>query len=240
MLIQAYGPDRAEQALQKIRLMSRSDGDPIHDQAAGCYTNSLEKNVLILLRREVGQRGILSLAERWNCPLMWSHYANEHRGLCIEYDTGDHAFDKLEPVDYTRARSIKVSELIHWKVNRSDAAERSILATYFFAKAPQWRYEREWREVDECAGPKSAPARISAVFFGLRCDASVITAIVKLHDRTNHPVKFYRVRVEDDSFRLKRTLVDVREITESGLKSSAQLAVRDAFRAATVHVKRQG
>lgn len=230
MIIQVSGPERAQQALLKHRLMSRFGDHVVDSEAATYYTNALAADVLNLLREEVGQRGILSLAQRWNCPLMWSHYADEHRGLCIEYDMEDHAFDRIQPVDYRKPRGVKVSELIEWKVKRSDAAEQSIIATYFLAKAPQWRYEREWREVDECAGPKSAPARISAVYFGLRCDASVKTAIVKLHAQAEHPVKFYSVQVEDNGFRLKRALVDVGEIARAGLKSSAQLDLRDGFR----------
>jgi hypothetical protein len=27
------------------------------------------------------EKGIVSLAERPNCPLMWSHYADQHHGL---------------------------------------------------------------------------------------------------------------------------------------------------------------
>ena len=30
-------------------------------------------------------RGIFSLAARCDCPLLWSHYADQHRGLCIGY-----------------------------------------------------------------------------------------------------------------------------------------------------------
>ena len=34
-----------------------------------------------LLRRY--DRGVFSLAERANCPLMWSHYGDQHRGICL-------------------------------------------------------------------------------------------------------------------------------------------------------------
>ena len=193
------------------------------------YLSALGNEVLKYLRREVGSKGILSLAKRWNCPLMWSHYGDEHRGLCIEYDLKDHVFDNLKPVNYKASRSIRVSQLIDWKVNRSRSAEESILSTYFLAKAPNWKYEKEWREVDDKPGVKPSSARVSAVYFGLRCDTAIISAIVKLHMRIEKPVKFYGVLVNENSFQLKRKVVDIKEILSTGLKTSARLDFRDGF-----------
>lgn len=230
MLIQVSGEQNALRVLREHRYMTTQYGDIMVDPVAkDYYTRRLADNVLVLLRKEIGTRGILSLAEKWNCPLMWSHYADHHRGLCIGYDMTDHACDELQPVDYHKARSVKVSELIKWKVERSASTEQTILETYFLAKAPQWRYEREWRDVSNQIGPSSAPARISAVHFGLRCDPSVITTTVELHARVDHPVKFYFVQADENTFRLRRRPVDVDEIKENGLRSSALLEFRDVF-----------
>lgn len=41
------------------------------------------------LDSELGNEGVLTLSATWKSGLMWSHYADEHRGICIEYDTRD-------------------------------------------------------------------------------------------------------------------------------------------------------
>lgn len=189
----------------------------------------LVSNVKDLLYGEIGKRGVLSLAERWDCPLMWSHYADEHRGLCIEYDTTENACPNIKAVDYRRPRSIKVSDLVEWKVNGSANAAKAIYDTFFFAKAPQWRYEREWPDINTSGRASSAPFRISAIYFGLRCDAAVQTSIVKLHTNAERPIKFYGIYPLDGSFRLKRGLVDTHEIEACGLRSSALLDFKDVF-----------
>ena len=230
MLFQSVGKEQALREIGNHRYMSIEIGDyKVNAEAEAYYMRRMASNAKTLLYQELGNRGVLSLAERWDCPLMWSHYADEHRGLCVEYDMTDTAFEDLRPVDYYKPRSVKISDLIAWKLKRSASAQQAILETFFFAKAPQWRYEREWRDVNDRAGSSSAPARVSAIHFGLRCDTSVITAIVKLHARSERPIKFYAIYPLDDSFRLKRRTVDTDEIEATGLRSSAALDFRDVF-----------
>jgi hypothetical protein len=46
--------------------------------------------------------GVLSLSEKPDDILMWSHYSNSHDGICLEYDPSAHpkAFPRLNPVRY--------------------------------------------------------------------------------------------------------------------------------------------
>ena len=164
---------------------------------------------------------------------MWSHYADEHRGICIEYDMTDHMCPDIQNVDYRRPRSIKTSTLVDWKINKLLTAEKSLLDTFFFTKAPQWKYEREWRHLTPDSGAGVAPFRISGITFGLRCDDSVVTAAVKLHAKEDRSIRFYGLYPLDDSFRLKRRLIDTDEIQETGLRSSALLDFRNVFVAET-------
>jgi hypothetical protein len=178
-----------------------------------------------ILYEEIGEQGVLSLSEKWNCPLMWSHYADEHRGLCIEYDMTDHDCKKIKAVDYKQPRSIKVSDIIAWK-KHSIEAEKVILNTFFYSKAPQWRYEKEWRDIDK-SGVNSAPFKISAIYFGFGCDASIITSIVKLLAGT--PVKFYNMFIDNISFDLKRRIIDTGEIEACGLKSPDFISLKGLY-----------
>lgn len=230
MLVAAYGRERALRDMGNHRYMSTEYGDyKVDPKAEAYYMRRLASDIKKLLYGEIEKRGVLSLAGRWDCPLMWSHYADQHRGLCIEYDTTDNACAKIKPVDYRRPRSIKVTDLVAWKLNGSADAEKAIHDTFFFAKAPQWRYEREWRDVNASSGASSAPFRISGIYFGLRCDTAVQTSIVKLYVNAEQSVTFYDLYPLDDGFRLKRRLVDTDEIYACGLRSSALLDFKDVI-----------
>jgi hypothetical protein len=221
MLVLARGKEEALASMNNHRHMSTEHGDFRKDEPAiWAYTQDLRQAVKGLLYKEMRKNGVLSLAARWDCPLMWSHYADEHRGLCIEYDVADHKCERLAMVDYTITGGVKVSELFEWKLRHSLTAEQTVRNAFFYAKAKQWRYEREWRDVAESSGAVDAPLTMSAVYFGLRCDYAVLTSIVKLFSNSSQNIKFFDVYRQDESFRLKRRFVDVDEVEACGLRTS--------------------
>ncbi len=224
MLAVRHGKEKALKKMGDHRYMTTEDGDYKTDpEVEKYYKRRLGSEIKQLVDAEMDSRGVLSLAERWDCPLMWSHYADEHRGFCIEYDMNDNVCSHIKQVDYRRPRSIKITELMRWKLHKSAEAEQNVLDTYFFAKSSQWRYEKEWRDIHPSNGVKPAPFRISAVYFGLRCDDAVRTSIVKLFANFNLPIAFYDLYPLEDSFRLKRRLVDTDEIEACGVETSALL-----------------
>lgn len=230
MLVKVGGKPNALRVMNNHRYMSTQYGDYRTDSgAAEYYTRCLVSAVDDLLKAEIGRRGVLSLAAKWNCPLMWSHYADEHRGVCIEYDMKDAAFNALQPVSYASSRGVRVSELIDWKLNKSESARKQIEQRVFFSKASQWRYEKEWRDIDSSAGASSAPAYVSAIIFGFRCDTTVINTVVKLHAHSERKIHFYAIRPRDESFRLGRIEVDQEEIRAFGIRGPAALEFRDVF-----------
>jgi len=104
-------------------------------QIVGLLPEMLQKTANSLL-------GALSLSEIPNHELMWSHYANEHRGYVIGFDS-EHQFFNQEKTD--------VDELRH--LRKIDYRERPPVinlmnasgAELFFVKSLKWEYESEWR-----------------------------------------------------------------------------------------------
>jgi len=230
MLAAARGKEKALQEIRNHQYTSTQYGDyKTEPKVERYYVRGIGSQIKDLLDAEMASWGVLSMAERWDCPLMWSHYADEHRGLCIEYDLTNHACSHIKPVHYNRPRSIKTTELMEWKRHNSAEAQRAILDTYFFSKAPQWRYEKEWRDISQIHGARSAPFRITGVYFGLRCDAAIQTSIVKLFANSTLPIAFYDLYPLEDSFRLKRRLVDTAEIEATGVRTSTLLDFRDVI-----------
>ncbi|MCC7017080.1 MAG: DUF2971 domain-containing protein [Rhodospirillales bacterium] len=46
--------------------------------------------------------GLLCFCATWSNPLLWSHYANRHEGICLGLDVRD---DSVAEVDYVEKRS---------------------------------------------------------------------------------------------------------------------------------------
>jgi hypothetical protein len=194
--------------------------------AAEYYEASLATEIKSLFDAEMGRKGVFSLSETWRSPLMWSHYADEHRGICLEYDTTEIPHPDLAAVNYRSPRSIKASDLIECKMQASSEAERRVHNTYFFSKSPQWQYEKEWRDIRNSSGVAATRFPITAIYFGLRCDQAVITSIVKLFSG-HGSISFFEIYPLDDSFNLKSRPVDRDEVEACGIRRSAILAFKD-------------
>ncbi len=193
--------DFAVEAIHRLRYDSTEDGGDYKTEP--CAEKYLKKLLAAeigrLLEAELGVKGVFSLAEKWDCPLMWSHYADQHRGLCIEYDTVHHP--NLVAVDYDRPRSIKASDLVAWKLHGSAEAERDILKTYFYTKSKEWKYEQEWRDIRPSSGASDEGFPITSVYFGLRCDDAIRTCILKLVENSGLDVTFNQIYDEGYSLR---------------------------------------
>jgi len=168
------------------------------------------------IRKQFDQRGVLSFSATWQSVLMWSHYADEHRGICLEFDTTELPHDRLAPVRYDGDRSVKASDVHAWKLDGDEAAGKRAFETQFYSKAPDWNYEQEWRDIGDKPG-ECGDYRVTGVYFGFRCDYAVKVAIVKMLG-LNSGVDLYDVRPSSYSFELRRTEVDAHEIDALGMR----------------------
>ncbi|MFB6404467.1 DUF2971 domain-containing protein [Pseudomonas putida] len=109
--------------------------------------------------------GVLCLSETPSEILMWSHYAEFHKGFCIEYKVDESSLlgRLAKPVKYTDVYpSLSLRNLPY-------NAEENFIDICVYTKAKQWSYEREWRAISHTGGKLyNAPAPISAVIFGAK------------------------------------------------------------------------
>lgn len=82
--------------------------------------------------------GIYCLSETHDDILMWSHYADNHRGYCIQFEANSRTivFGAAQKVIYSA--SYPVADLLE-----EDNVERLELA--LLTKYEGWSYEKEWR-----------------------------------------------------------------------------------------------
>jgi len=71
--------------------------------------------------------------------LMWSHYADRHRGICLEFDTANTVFSTALKVEYLDA---------YRPLDLSDNSAATTLLPLITKSAP-WRYEDEYRLIAE-------------------------------------------------------------------------------------------
>ncbi|MDT3367539.1 MAG: DUF2971 domain-containing protein [Bacteroidota bacterium] len=126
-----------------------------------------------------------------DCPLMWGHYADSHKGFCLEYDLSNNPFYRenfnsnadchkhLYPVLYSRERYC-AEEFALQQANRIMGGNLPLSDILFWFKAYtnkaiNWEYEKEWRIIiipqnieDTTKERYFLPLKPTAIYYGLR------------------------------------------------------------------------
>lgn len=147
-------------------------------------------------------KGIVSLAGRANCPLMWSHYGDQHRGVCIGYSVPVNAAGELHKVKYGGSRLVAASKVAAM-LNGNDAARGQVDEAVLLRKAASWKYEREWRLIGP-RGLRDSPLELEEIIFGMRCEPPVKYAVVKALNDRDRRAKFYEMREIPGTFKLRK------------------------------------
>ena len=147
-----------------------------------------------------------------NSLLMWSHYADEHRGYCIKYKLSKH-FIKQDENDSFEHMFLK--PIIYRKdEEKVDISELTTINTdlAFATKHESWKYEKEVRlivynpnkEESFYGIPLDKDSCIEAIYFGCKCDPKTINTIKNLFSKADIPPKFFKVYSESkDVYQLK-------------------------------------
>ncbi len=187
------------QADQVIAEISYNAADPsyeVDDPHQFLLGHYLEKELLLQY-----EKGIVSLAERANCPLMWSHYADQHHGVCIGYSAPSDVRDDLHKVRYGGKRLVDASKVLAM-VDGDKQARRQVDEAVLLRKAASWRYEQEWRLIGQ-RGLRDSQLELEEVIFGMRCKDSVKYAVISALDGRQRSVRFYEMREIYGTFNLK-------------------------------------
>jgi hypothetical protein len=85
--------------------------------------------------------GLLCFSKRWKSPLLWSHYANRHKGIALEFDVLDRV---AHPIRYRKKRYVLDLESARKK---KYAFSNDEIKELWITKYEQWAYEEEIRVV---------------------------------------------------------------------------------------------
>lgn len=137
------------------------------------------------LAKQISTRRIYCLTPFPDNTLMWSHYADDHKGICLEFANNNPMIRHARPVRYKKTYP-------EWTPQSYGPDGDANVLELVLTKAMDWCYEREWRIVASgLDGPtklynenfvKLPPGALSAIVIGCECkDHPEITEIVKAH-----------------------------------------------------------
>lgn len=149
---------------------------------------------------------VVCLSEVYDSILMWSHYAQNHTGFCIEYDFAENNmfYKRLYPVKYTTDR---------YAISKADMSHSNTRWIYktICSKSDVWSYEKEWRIVTanfEKMGLKNLEGKyvfdlktnIKAFYLGAKIAEKFKEEIIKFGKNNN--IHVYQMILSPNSYEL--------------------------------------
>uniref|UniRef100_UPI003F4C5909 DUF2971 domain-containing protein n=1 Tax=Brachyspira catarrhinii TaxID=2528966 RepID=UPI003F4C5909 len=152
------------------------------------------------------------LTSKNNNTLMWSHYADKHRGICIEYNISKIFIDKnssIRKVNYNKnmAYEEKMDYIKRFSDIRIDDKNITTLLELFCIKSKEWEYEDEYRILyyDSTSNSNGITIKlpIKNIYFGTETseeDKKLIYDIIKninMSRAKNNKIKIYESEFND-------------------------------------------
>jgi len=155
------------------------------DDLSKIYDNLRKTRICSLLQKQPKQ-------EFPDDFLMWSHYANSHKGCCIQLKiTGRYNKEwDLFPIEYKKELP-KATGNIHEQI-------KQILSV----KTPMWENEHEWRAVRQFSGKAFATnspyyhIKVEAVYLGMNVTAEKSKFYTRIIKDIDKDIKVYQITTD--------------------------------------------
>ena len=166
------------------------------------------------IQRRMTKIGVCSFSLNLEESLLWSHYADEHRGVCLMYEFPEDLLLKavnqivgVSEVEYgENPLSDWMIESVPDKIEDDfyDQFTTEILKKVLIVKARGWSYEKECRIIREKAGLFPIPKEfLKQVCFGLDTAESDIQLIQKIVDRSGYCVDYCHIHKLESDFGIR-------------------------------------
>lgn len=183
-------PGISTQKREALRDLEKENANPdAHNKIKGLLNNQF--------REDRKNWGVFCMSESKRDILMWSHYADHHKGFCVELlrspesPLGD--LEKTRPVTYS----------CEYPTPDPTADNKMFYDELFFTKAKGWAHEKEWRMLNDKGDIlEPLPGAITAVIFGLKMPSQHRAKIKNILSKTPE-IKYQRAEKVPNQFKLK-------------------------------------
>ena len=139
--------------------------------------------------------------------LMWSHYAEKHEGICLEFDNSiSPRFENLN--DNTDISEGQVLYSDYEEINYLSIEKREAIRRLFISKNSSWSYEKEYRMIllkDKPEYQNFNPQFLKSIYFGLKVSTKSIKEFIKLcHSFYHKDLKYFKCEKNNLTISIKR------------------------------------
>lgn len=180
------------------------------------FINFLEKN------KSQNYFNIFCFSRNYNNILMWSHYADEHKGICIGFNISHVDENSLtlkckeNYIDINKTKGFNNLPVFHVVYSKERPVPYNIIKSkhqelrdFIYSKSIDWKYEEEYRIVLQDDVLLSNPVKIELneikeIIFGLRMDDKEKIMLKKLIKSNIDDIDIYEMVKTNRSYEIVR------------------------------------
>ena len=159
--------------------------------------------------------GISCLSELDDSLLMWAHYANNHKGFCVEYEL----LEINKQLQFTPIPIIYSNEKVFVGSLFPQSLEKSVtkmIVHGLSTKSTEWSYEKEWRIIrdDSACGDKWNSEKLGALLPMIRptsiilgCESTSSFQLTVEQYCKENKINLYRMEKDTHLYKLNKTTV---------------------------------
>ena len=175
--------------------LSRNELRQIDKDAKSQFDKTSVSELMNAASTAINRSGIFSLPSLPDQILMWSHYADSHRGFCLRFRTDRDLY-------LATARQVKYSihrPVLNFREDPTEWVKKAALT-----KADGWSYEKEWHVLvyHEKGMFGLAPECLDAVILGARISKVSEEKILELVKLSKTPIQILRAHFDQQDFRI--------------------------------------
>lgn len=146
----------------------------------------------------IDEMGVFCMSEKNDNILMWSHYTDGHKGICLEFKSiANKPF-------FVIAQKMKY-ESKYSKPNMLRSSPEETMQAILLTKSKDWKYEKEWRIINHDNGPGvyNFPAELlTSVILGCSIPEENKSLIIDLSLSRSPKPRIYQAKKKKDGFGL--------------------------------------
>ncbi len=140
--------------------------------------------------------GVYCVSAKRNDILMWSHYADYHRGICLEFDGTARLMAHAQKVHYSQKRV----PIMTYYDDKETSMTKALLT-----KSLQWAYEEEWRLINFKQGPGTVefrPEHLTGIVLGALASAETVAVVKQWVEARPQTLEIYQASLSSLDYSL--------------------------------------
>jgi hypothetical protein len=186
----------------KVTRISETN-DPFELLGLNLHDKRLRRRLASFRESQNRRTGLLCFTSDWANPVLWSHYADQHKGICLGFDLKQGTYQGVQYEDHRLREHLSDEE-------EPDTVPEDIRRRLSRTKSSRWKYEQELRVLvpltkarpdgDLFFWPFNENMRLAEVILGPRSDWRRLSGLRKLVAAKSPEAVAFKARLAFRSF----------------------------------------